>query len=443
MALLGAGALAPLNACTSSPPPSPRSTGLPDKFHYMGLQEIGRLIASREVSPVDLTQRMLDRITTVDATLKSYATLMADQAMAAARTAEQEIQSGKYRGPLHGVPVAVKDLCYTKGVRTMGGTPVFRDFVPEVDATVVSRLRNAGAVVLGKLNLTEGAFGGYHPDFDIPLNPWDRSRWPGVSSSGSGVATAAGLCFGAIGTDTGGFIRFPSSANGIVGLKPTYGRVSRFGVIALAESLDHVGPMARRVADVALMFDAVAGHDPKDPTSLVVLAPNTVDEIGQGVQGLRIGIDRAYALAGIDSGQVGSIEDALKVLGGLGAQIVEVHMPASPPCSTPGSPSAHRKPSPRTRRISRRTRAPLARSSGRCSRWEQPSRRPNWRLPRRREPSSPRRSPPCWIPSMPWHVRPAGRRRGQSRGRSTSARWPRTTPPGEPRYPEASNSPRR
>jgi amidase len=293
----------------------------------MSLQEVGRRIASRDVSPVDLTQRMLDRIAKIDATLKSYAAIMAEPALAAARAAEQEIRAGKYRGPLHGVPIAVKDLCYSKGVRTMGGTPVLRGFVPDFDATVVSRLYEAGAVVLGKLNLTEGAMAGYHPDFDIPVNPWDASRWAGGSSSGSGVAAAAGLCFAAIGTDTGGSIRYPSSANGIVGLKPTYGRVSRFGVLPLAESLDHVGPMARRVADVAIMFDAIAGFDPKDPTSLREPSQNTLGGLGGGVDGLRIGLDREYALTGVDRGQAGSIEEALKVLTSLGARIVDVHLP--------------------------------------------------------------------------------------------------------------------
>ena len=328
LALLGASALVPLQACSgpSSPPVAAVLRG-GEALHYMGLQEVARLIASRDVSPVELTQHMLDRISKVDVTLKSYATVMAEPALAAARSAEQEILAGKYRGPLHGVPIAVKDLCYTKGIRTMGGTAVLKGFVPDVDATVVSRLHDAGAILLGKLNLTEGAALGYHPDFDVPLNPWDRGRWPGGSSSGSGVATAAGLCFGALGTDTGGSIRFPSSANGVVGLKPTYGRVSRFGVLPLAESLDHVGPMARRVADVAILFDAIAGVDPRDPTSLRESAPNSYRDIGQGIEGLRIGLDREYAFAGVDTGQVASIEEALKVLTGLGARVVDVRMP--------------------------------------------------------------------------------------------------------------------
>lgn len=215
-------------------------------LHYASLLDVSKLIEARELSPVELTQMMLDRIDTVDSRHRSYATVMAAHALAAARVAEQEIQSGNYRGPLHGIPIAVKDLCYTRGVRTMGGLGVLADFVPDYDATVVTKLNEAGAILLGKLNLTEGAMGGYLPDFDLPINPWGEALWPGASSSGSGVATAAGLCFAALGTDTGGSIRFPAMANGIVGLKPTYGRVSRHGVLALAESLDQVGPMARR-----------------------------------------------------------------------------------------------------------------------------------------------------------------------------------------------------
>lgn len=298
-----------------------------EALHYVSLQEIGRRIASREVSPFELAQGMLDRIAKVDARLKSYATVMKEQALAAARSAEREIHTGRYRGPLHGVPIAVKDLCYTKGIRTMGGTPLLQSFVPDFDATVVSKLQDAGAVVLGKLNLTEGAMAGYHPDFDVPLNPWAANRWPGMSSSGSGVATAAGLCFGAIGTDTGGSIRFPSSACGVVGLKPTYGRVSRFGVLALAESLDHVGPMARRVSDVAILFDAIAGSDPKDTTSLPQPSPSAFSDIARGIDGLCIGIDREYALDGVDRGEAMSIEEALEVLTSLGARIVDVRMP--------------------------------------------------------------------------------------------------------------------
>jgi amidase len=193
---------------------APRLRGSPETrpVCYLALVDIARRIQSRDVSPVDLTQRMLDRIASVDRSLKSYATLMRDDARATARAAEQEIRSGRYRGSLHGVPVAVKDPCYTKGVRTMGGTKVRQDFVPDVSATVVSRLRAAGAVVLGKPNPSEGAAAGYNPARDVPINPWNPDRWPGMSSSGSGVATAAGLCYATIGTDTRGSIRCPSSA---------------------------------------------------------------------------------------------------------------------------------------------------------------------------------------------------------------------------------------
>ena len=325
LAVLGASALAPLAACQT---PAPETSAAPvGPFHFLSLQEIASHLAERRVSPVALTRQMLERIAALDGGLASYATVMADQAIAAATEAEREIATGKYRGPLHGVPIAVKDLCYTRGVRTMAGTSVLKDHVPEFDATVVAKLQAAGAVILGKLNLTEGAMVGYHPERGIPLNPWDRSRWPGLSSSGSGVAAAAGLCFASIGTDTGGSIRYPSSACGLAGLKPTYGRVSRHGVWGLSQSLDHVGPMARRVADVAIMFDAIAGHDPQDATSLTDPTPSTVAQLGQRIDGLRLGIDRDYALKGIEPGQAASIEAALKVLAGLGAQIVDVKMP--------------------------------------------------------------------------------------------------------------------
>jgi amidase len=294
---------------------------------YLGLRETAQRIATRKLSPVDLTRDMLARIAAVDPVLKSYATVMADGAMAEAQTAAREIAAGRYRGPLHGIPIGVKDLCWTKGVRTMGGLAVRRSFTPQEDATVVSRLRAAGAVVLGKTNLSEGAAAGYNPVMDVPLNPWDHDRWPGLSSSGSGVAVAAGLCFGAVGTDTGGSIRMPSSANGVVGLKPTYGRVSRYGVMAMADSLDHVGPLAREVADAALMYDAMAGHDPRDPTSLDAAPANAAKTLGGGVRGLRIGVDREYAFKGIDAGEARALETALKVLERKGARIVEVRMP--------------------------------------------------------------------------------------------------------------------
>ncbi len=209
----------------------------------------------------------------------------------------------------------------------MGGLAVRRNFISTDDATVVKRLRGAGAVVLGKTNLSEGAAAGYNPAMDVPLNPWNHDRWPGMSSSGSGVAVAAGLCFAAVGTDTGGSIRNPSSANGVVGLKPTYGRVSRYGVMPMAPSLDHVGAMAREVADAAILFDAMEGRDPADPTCLAVPPAETVKALGAGVRGLRIGLDHAYALERTDPGQARAIEAALMVLERQGAVITPVRMP--------------------------------------------------------------------------------------------------------------------
>jgi amidase len=299
-----------------------------DTVHYVSLLETARLIQSRDLSPVDLTQWMLDRIASVEGRLKSYATVTAARALEAARKAEKEIASGHYRGPLHGMPIAVKDLCFTKGIRTMGGTGALKDFVPTYDATVVSRLESAGAVLLGKLNLTEGAMAGYHPDFAIPVNPWNADYWSGVSSSGSGVATAAGLCFASIGTDTGGSIRLPAMANGIVGLKPTYGRVSRYGVLALAESMDHVGTLARRVADAAVVLQAIAGWDEHDQTSLRDPVPDMLAPLRSGVRGLRLGIDRRFCEEGSDPQLMAAIEDALAIWTRLGAEIVNVEMPA-------------------------------------------------------------------------------------------------------------------
>ena len=250
---------------------------------------------------------------------------MADHAVAQAKAAEPEIGAGNYRGPLHGVPVAVKDLCFTKGVRTMGGTRVLADHVPDFDATVVEKLNAAGAVLLGKLNTTEGAMGGYHPDRDIPVNPWNADRWAGASSSGSGVATAAGLCFASLGSDTGGSIRFPSAACGIVGIKPTRGRVSRYGV--LAESLDRVGPMTRGTADAGIVLQAISGLDPNDPTTLPAAVPDMLGGIERGVDGVRGGLDERYVTADVDPELADAVLAGVRVLEGLGAQIVEVRMP--------------------------------------------------------------------------------------------------------------------
>lgn len=226
----------------------------------LDLLEVSQQIRKRKVSSLEVTRAMLDRIERLDGKLRSYATVTPEVALEAAAQADREIAKGKNRGPLHGVPIALKDLFHTKGIATAAGMPMHRNFIPERDATVVRKLKEAGAVLLGKLQMTEGAFSAHHPAIRSPVNPWSAAHWTGVSSSGSGVATAAGLCYGSLGTDTLGSIRFPSTMNGLTGMKPTWGRVSRAGVFPLAETMDHVGPMTRSAKDAAAMLKVIAGQ---------------------------------------------------------------------------------------------------------------------------------------------------------------------------------------
>jgi amidase len=275
-----------------------------------------------------LTQAQLGRIARLDGRLRSYATLTADTALAQARKADDEIRTRSVRGPLHGVPIAVKDLCDTEGIATAAGMAIRKRHVPARDATVVARLKASGAVLLGKLQMTEGAMSTHHPSIEAPVNPWGEALWPGVSSSGSGVATAACLCFGSLGSDTLGSIRFPSTMNGVTGLKPTWGRVSRAGVFPLAESLDHIGPMTRSAADAAALLGSIAGPDPDDPTALQAAVPDYLGGIDGGVRGLRIGIDRALNAAGTDEGTVRASDAACAVLSRLGAAVRDVAFPS-------------------------------------------------------------------------------------------------------------------
>jgi amidase len=248
-------------------------------------------------------------------------------ALSQARAADQRQAQGQALGPLHGVPIAIKDLCWTAGITTAAGMQIYKDFVPDQDATVVKRLRDAGAVLLGKLQMTESAFSVHHPLTVVPVNPWQASAWTGTSSSGSGVATAAGLCFGSLGTDTGGSIRFPSAACGVTGLKPTWGRVSRYGVFELAASLDHVGPMCRTALDCGLMLGVLAGADPLDPTALQAPVPDYSTGNKASLAGLRIGWDAAYALNDVEPEVAQAVKQTLAVLEKLGAQIVPLTMP--------------------------------------------------------------------------------------------------------------------
>ena len=296
---------------------------------FATITELGAAYRARTLSPVEVTEAMLSRIAKLDPALRSYLTLTPEIALAQARQAEDEIGRGQWRGPMHGVPIGLKDLCETAGVRTTGGTTLRDDHVPKTDATVVRKLFDAGAVMLGKLHMTEGAYSAHHPSLAPPLNPWHAEQWTGVSSSGSGVATAAGLCYGAIGTDTGGSIRFPSGANGITGLKPTWGRVSRHGVLPLADSLDHVGPMTRSAADAGAMLGAMAGTDPLDPTSLDAPVPDYLAGLAAGVAGLRVGFDEDYIYSVCDADTARVIDQARQVLSDLGAAVVPVTMPAS------------------------------------------------------------------------------------------------------------------
>ncbi len=292
-------------------------------IHYFSMSQIRSLYKQNELSPIELNQYMFDRIDSVDTELLSYATLMRDTALDKARKLSENSDMSDL--PMYGIPIAVKDLCYTNGVRTMGGTAVLEDFVPKYDSTVVERLDKAGAILLGKLNLTEGAMGGYNPKRQVPKNPWDTTKWSGSSSSGSGASTAAGLCFGSLGSDTGGSIRYPSSACGIVGLKPTYGRVSRYGVLDLAPSLDHVGPMTRTVNDAWTMFNAIEGFDPKDPTTLKRDSDEVINHLDKS--NIVIGYDDHYASYGVNEEITKSIREAVNKFQDLNFIVKDVNMP--------------------------------------------------------------------------------------------------------------------
>ena len=296
-------------------------------FKFASINDLAQGFRDNKYTPLDVVNYFLDRIDKYDGELKSYATVMRDSALESAKIATHEIASGKSRGFLHGIPIAVKDLCYTKGVNTMGGTAVLQDFIPTFDSTVVFKLKQAGAIIIGKLNLTEGAMGGYNPKRDIPRNPWGNDRWPGSSSSGSGVATAKGLCVASLGSDTGGSIRFPSAACGIVGIKPTYGRVSRHGVLDLAESLDHVGPMANNVLDGVHVLNAISGTDPNDYTSVssIPLRPEYVSNID--LSEFTLGYDEIYASEGVNPDLANLVKNTVGIFELNGAKIKEIKMP--------------------------------------------------------------------------------------------------------------------
>ncbi len=303
------------------------TSGADSELAFSTIAEVAARIRSREISPVELTTATLARIDQHDSAIRAYLEVFAEDALEAAGRLEREIVAGHCRGPLHGVPVGIKALFAIAGEQMSCASPLREGLISSSDATVVSRLRDAGAIIVGTLNMTEFAFAGYHPSRSAPSNPWDARRWPGLSSSGSGAATAAGFCYAALGTDTGGSIRFPAAANGVVGIKPTFGRVSRRGVFPLSHTLDHVGTLARGVGDAALILSIIAGHDDRDPFSADEPLSDYVAALDAGVQGLRVGVDERYVDEYASSELATALLAVATVLEGEGAVLQAITMP--------------------------------------------------------------------------------------------------------------------
>ena len=295
---------------------------------FLSASELSELIRKKEVSPVEAVEAYLERIDRLDSKLFSYLTVCRDEALQAARQAEQELARGEHRGPMHGIPVAVKDQVNTAGIRTTIGSPIFSDNVPDEDATVIANLKSAGAILLGKLNLTEFATTGLSHAFKFARNPWNLEHHPGGSSSGSGAATAAFLCASSLGEDTGGSVRFPASWCGLVGLRPTWGRVSRFGVKPGVWSMDAIGPITRTVEDCAITLQAIAGQDPKDPYTSDLPVPNYRQALGSNIKGTKVGVVKEVLyMDAVDPQVRESVSKAASTLGELGATVKEVSIP--------------------------------------------------------------------------------------------------------------------
>ena len=308
------------------PDPLPEGEG---ELHWLGIAELAPLLQRRQLSPVELTDHYLERIERLDGQLNSYRLVMADAARAGAEQAEQEIFRGEHRGRLHGVPLGMKDLFEIAGVPCTMGSRILAECVPERDATVVARLRQAGAVILGKQTMHEFAFGvtSENPHYGDVRNAWDTQRVAGGSSGGTGVAVAAGLCVAGLGSDTGASIRAPASFCGTVGLKPTYGRVSRAGALPLSWSLDHVGPLARSVTDCAIILQAIAGPDPRDGSASTREVPSYTRDLTGDVAGLVLGVPSEHFFDLVEPGVVECVRAAIRVLEGLGARLEEVPVP--------------------------------------------------------------------------------------------------------------------
>jgi aspartyl-tRNA(Asn)/glutamyl-tRNA(Gln) amidotransferase subunit A len=299
--------------------------------HWLSAADAAAAYAQKRLSPVELVQSLIARIEKLNPQLNAFIDIGAERALDAARVAEKEIHAGRTLGPLHGVPVALKDIIDIAGLRTSCHSKLMQKHIAHGDAAVVSRLRAAGAILLGKLSLHEFAYGG--PSFDLPFpparNPWNRNHHPGGSSSGSGAAVAAGLAPLSLGTDTGGSIRNPAGACGVVGLKPTYGLVSRRGVFPLSYTLDHIGPLARSVKDIALLLDAISGHDPADPGSAATQAHDFSRDLERGVRGVRVGVVRHFYQHDMqaDPEMSAGIEECIRVLEREGATTCDVDLP--------------------------------------------------------------------------------------------------------------------
>jgi len=301
-------------------------------LHHLTIGAAARLIAARKLSPVELVDAFLARIARLDGVLHSYITVTGEAARTAARAAEASALAGRDIGPLHGIPYGLKDNYYTSGIRTTAGSRLLLDFVPNEDATLYCRLRDAGAILLGKLNTWEFGTGTGELTDDLPFpiasNPWNARRFSGGSSTGAGVAVASGLAMAALGSDTGGSVRVPAAACGLVGLKPTYGRLSRAGIIPNSYSLDHPGLLTWTVEDAAILLSVLAGMDPRDPTTVERAAPDLA-RIGAGVGQLRIGVIRRFHQqdVAVDAQLATAIEDAIGVFRGLGAELIDLELP--------------------------------------------------------------------------------------------------------------------
>lgn len=292
----------------------------------LSVARAARALRAGELSPIELTEAYLDRIERLNPRLNAYVTVTAERARADARRATDELVAGRARGPLHGIPIGLKDLYETAGIRTTAGAKIHADHVPAEDCAVARRLRDAGTILLGKLATHEYAYGvtTTNPHFGPTRNPWDLDRIPGGSSGGSGAAIAAGLAGATMGTDTGGSIRMPASVCGVVGMKPTYGRVSKAGVIPLSYLFDHTGPITRTVEDAAIVLNIVAGYDPSDPTTVRTRVPDFTAELSADLRGLRVGVPRAYFFDRLDDEVRAGVEDAISELRRLGAEVREV-----------------------------------------------------------------------------------------------------------------------